>query len=97
MLNGDLNDALGHNHYPATPIVSNSNVLIEGKPVARVGDAYIGTHIFNGDPKIQHPAGVAQTGSSKLLINGRPVHREGDAISCGSIAGKSSCVTIEVP
>jgi len=97
MLDGDFNDAISHNHSPATPIKASSDVLVNGKPVALVGDQYIGIHVFNGDPKISHPAGSALGGSEKLLINGRQVHREGDPISCGSIAGKSSAINFLVP
>jgi len=97
MLDGDFNDAISHNHSPATPIKASSNVFVNGRAIALVGDPYIGVHVFNGDPKISHPAGSALGGSEKLIINGRPVHREGDPTSCGSIAGISSAVNVFVP
>ena len=60
----------------------SSNVSIEGRPAARLGDA------------TTHPCVVAG-GSSSVFINGRPAARLGDGVSCGGvIIGGATTVSI---
>ncbi|MBN0986927.1 type VI secretion system PAAR protein [Amphritea pacifica] len=87
---GDIGS--GHGCFPATPIVSGSgDVLIEGVPAARVGDA-LAPHGCRKCPP--HGRAVA-AGSSTVMINGKPAARVGDSISCGgSVASGSGSVSI---
>ncbi|MGF1725665.1 type VI secretion system PAAR protein [Photobacterium nomapromontoriensis] len=82
----------GHDGFPPTIIISgSSNVFIEGKPAARVGDTLI-PHAKPKNPP--HPRSVAQ-GSSSVFINGRPAVFDGCDISCGGvIIGGSGTVFI---
>jgi uncharacterized Zn-binding protein involved in type VI secretion len=62
-------------------------VLINGSPVAVVGDA-VAPH-----GQYQHAAPVLIEGSAKVFAGGKPVCRQGDAASCGhTIANGSSNV-----
>ena len=73
---------LGSNHGPWVPspaIEGSGDVLIDGLPVLRVGDA-LAPHVKPGSPP--HPRKVA-AGSPSIFVNGRPVARVGDAIDCG--------------
>ena len=67
----------GHGNSPETPIISGSpDVLINGQPAARVGDALA--------PHSAHPRSITQ-GSSTVFINGKPAARIGDGIDCGGV------------
>lgn len=81
---GDL--CSGHGPFPPRPIVAGSDdVLINGRPAGRQGDAY-GVHC---SPKKCH-AGSAAGGSSSVFINGQPAVRIGDSVSCGSVSAQGS-------
>lgn len=84
---------LGTNHagFPPTPVIAGSpDVLIDGKPVARVGDP-LAPHT---KPKHStHPRTIA-AGSATVLINGIPAAVTGGAISCGGVTMGSGSVTI---
>lgn len=71
---------------PHPPVAGSGNVLVNGIPAVRVGDAYA-SHACPSSP----PHGsVAASGSGTVLVNGIPVHRIGDDISCGSKGNSGS-------
>ncbi|MEP4392053.1 type VI secretion system PAAR protein [Marinobacter sp.] len=88
VLVGDL--GTDHQGFTPTPVISGSpNVLIDGKPVARVSDQ-LTPHSKPKHPP--HPRTIA-SGSSTVFINGLPVATTGGAISCGGVTiGSSSAV-----
>ena len=86
-----INDATsGHGCFPPQTVVAgSSDVLINGIPAARVGDA-VTPHTC----VVTHPGTIA-IGSSTVFINGVPAARIGDPIDCGStLVGGSSNVNI---
>lgn len=87
-------DCSGHSTYPGTTVIEgSSNVFINGRPAARVGDS-AGTHCNTQPPYDCHSRSVA-VGSSTVFINGRPAARVGDSLSCGGeITSGSSNVRI---
>src|SRR5690554_6947474 len=89
VLLGDL--GTDHEGFPPTPVINGSpDVLIDGKPVARVGDQ-LAQH---SKPKHSpHPRTIA-SGSSTVFINGLPVATTGGAISCGGVTIGSSSVVV---
>lgn len=89
VLLGDL--GTDHQGFPPTPVIAGSpDVLIDGKPVARVGDP-LAPHAKPKHPP--HPRAIA-AGSSTVLINGIPAAVTGGAISCGGVTIGSSSVVI---
>ncbi|MCH8507139.1 MAG: type VI secretion system PAAR protein, partial [Ectothiorhodospiraceae bacterium] len=71
-----------HDGFPATPIMEGSpDVLINGRPAARQGDALVP---HTKPKKSSHPRNIAE-GSASVFINGKPAARLGDAISCGGV------------
>ncbi|MEA1081017.1 type VI secretion system PAAR protein [Marinobacter qingdaonensis] len=89
VLLGDL--GTDHAGFPPTPVIAGSpDVLIDGKPVARVGDP-LAPHT---KPKHStHPRTIA-AGSATVLINGIPAAVTGGAISCGGVTMGSGSVII---
>ncbi len=86
---GDVGSA--HDGYPATPIISGSStVKIDGKPVARKGDA-LAAHDKPHHPS--HPRTIKE-GSSTVMIDGLPAARVGDAVCCGGVIVGGSSVNI---
>jgi len=82
---GDLGS--GHGCFPPSPAIEgSSDIIINGKPAVRVGDAYI-AHGCNSC--IPHPRNAAQ-GSSTVNFNGKPAVRVGDGINCGGKAQTGS-------
>lgn len=76
----------GHGKHGATQVISGSpTVKVDGKPVARQGDA-LASH--GG-----HERTIAG-GSSRVFIDGKPAAREGDAVSCGGVLIGGSSVKI---
>lgn len=68
--------------FPPTVITSgSSDVLVNGKPVACVGDT-IAPHTRGAKPYDTHGS-VVSSGSGTVLVNGKPVARIGDSIACG--------------
>jgi uncharacterized Zn-binding protein involved in type VI secretion len=89
VLLGDL--GTDHAGFPPTPVIAGSpDVLIDGKPVARVGDP-LAPHAKPKHPT--HPRTIA-AGSSTVLINGIPAAVTGGAISCGGVTIASGSVVI---
>ena len=89
VLLGDL--GTDHEGFHPTPVVAGSpDVLIDGKPAARVGDP-LAPHSKPKHPP--HPRAIA-TGSTTVLINGVPVAVTGSAISCGGVTIGSGSVVI---
>lgn len=89
VLLGDL--GTDHQGFPPTPVIAGSpDVLIDGKPVARVGDP-LAPHSKPKHPP--HPRAIA-AGSATVLINGIPAAVTGGAISCGGVTIGSSSVVI---
>ncbi len=89
VLLGDL--GTDHAGFPPTPVIAGSpDVLIDGKPVARVGDPLV-PHTKPKHPT--HPRTIA-AGSSTVLINGIPAAVTGGAISCGGVTIGSGSVVI---
>lgn len=54
------------------------NVLIEGKPAARIGDMHTCPEVR----PIPHVGGLIITGSRTVLIGGKPAARVGDIATC---------------
>lgn len=80
VLLGDL--GTDHGGFPPTPVISGSpDVLMDGKPVARMGDP-LAMHSKPKHPP--HPRAIAG-GESSVLINGIPVAVTGSAITCGGV------------
>ncbi|QCR07120.1 PAAR domain-containing protein [Brenneria rubrifaciens] len=86
----------GHGCFPATPIIEgSSDVTINGRPAARLGDAVL----LHACPCPNMPHGIhnraISAGSGTVTINGKPAARIGDAIGCGgSVAAGSGDVMI---
>ncbi|MDO6822837.1 type VI secretion system PAAR protein [Marinobacter sp. 1_MG-2023] len=89
VLLGDMGS--DHEGFPPTPVIAGSpDVLIDGKPVARVGDP-LAPH---SKPKhSSHPRVIAD-GSGTVMINGIPAAVTGSAISCGGVTIGSGSVVI---
>ncbi|MCG7198795.1 type VI secretion system PAAR protein [Marinobacter pelagius] len=80
VLLGDLGS--DHEGFPPTPVVAGSpDVLIDGKPVGRVGDP-LAPHSKAKHPP--HPRAIV-SGSATVMINGKPAAITGGAISCGGV------------
>ncbi|NSY09501.1 hypothetical protein G6L84_23510 [Agrobacterium tumefaciens] len=76
-------------HFPPTPATGGSNnVYVNGRPLMRVGDAYL-PHGCPSCPKPLHPRALA-AGASTVFINGKRAGRVGDAIDCGGNAQTGS-------
>ncbi|MAO12632.1 type VI secretion system PAAR protein [Marinobacter sp.] len=89
VLLGDM--GTDHNGFPPTPVIAgSSDVLIDGKPVARVGDP-LAPHSKPKHPP--HPRAIA-SGSSTVLINGIPAAVTGSTVSCGGVTIGSGSVVI---
>ena len=89
VLLGDI--GTDHNGFPPTTVIAGSpDVLIDGKPVARVGDP-LAPHF-----KPKHPphARAIAAGSSTVLINGIPAAVTGSTVSCGGVTIGSGSVVI---
>lgn len=72
----------------------SSNVLINGRPAARVGDSSEVHLKPTGDKCKPHTASIS-SGSSTVFINNRPAARVGDPLGgCTSVAQGSSDVFI---
>ena len=72
--------ASNHGPWHPSPIVSGSaNVLTNGKPAARKGDA-AAPHVKPKSPP--HGRSISE-GSGTVFINGKPASRVTDAIDCG--------------
>lgn len=71
-----------HNGFPPTAIIGGSpDVLLDNKPVARVGDP-LQPH---SKPKHGTHSRQIAAGQSSVLVNGRPVAVTGSAVSCGGV------------
>jgi uncharacterized Zn-binding protein involved in type VI secretion len=89
VLLGDLGS--DHQGFPPTPVLAGSpDVLIDGKPVARVGDP-LAPHSKPKHPP--HPRAIA-AGSATVMINGKPAAVTGGAISCGGMTIGSGSVVV---
>lgn len=86
---GDL--GTDHDGFAPTPIISGSpDVLIDGLPAARVGDA-LAPHA-----KPKHPPHSRQiaAGSTTVLVNGKPLAITGGAVDCGGVIIGSGSVIV---
>ncbi len=89
VLLGDLGS--DHEGFPPTPVIAGSpDVLIDGKPAARVGDP-LAPHSKTKHPP--HPRTITG-GSATVKINGKPAAVTGGAISCGGVTIGSGSVVI---
>ncbi|BBI64257.1 hypothetical protein HSBAA_55630 [Vreelandella sulfidaeris] len=80
VLVGDM--GIDHDGFPRRPSLAGSGtVIMDGKPVARVGDP-LEPHDKPKHPK--HPRSIAQ-GSSTILIDGKPAALTGHAVDCGGV------------
>ncbi|KKN86770.1 hypothetical protein LCGC14_0265650 [marine sediment metagenome] len=80
VLVGDI--GTDHDGFPPTPVIAGSGtVMMDGKPVARVGDP-LEPHDKPKHPK--HPRAIAQ-GSGTILIDGKPAALTGHAVDCGGV------------
>src|SRR5690554_4245635 len=88
VLVGDI--GTDHDGFPPTVVTAGSpTVLIDGKPVARLGDP-LAPH---DKPKHSaHPRSIAE-GSGTILIDGKPAALTGHGVSCGgAVIGGASAV-----
>lgn len=77
----------GHDACPATGLITaSSDVFINGKGAARVGDIYAP----HGCSVHAAHSGVISSGSVSVFINGKPAARVGDSVSCGGTAAEGS-------
>jgi len=68
--------------FHPTPIIGGSaDIIINGRPAARVGDALVPHGCGNCPP---HGRAISE-GSSTVVFNGKPAARTGDAIDCGGV------------
>lgn len=82
---GDI--CTGHDACPPVPLVSaSSNVLVNGKGAARVGDSYASHGCLIHPPHTP----VCASGSSTVFVNGKALVRVGDAVSCGGSTSQGS-------
>ncbi|PSW05092.1 type VI secretion system PAAR protein [Photobacterium lipolyticum] len=78
-----------HDGFHPSPIISaSSDVFIDGRPVARQGDALM-PHIKPKNPP--HPRSIA-SGVGSVLVNGKPIAVGGSKISCGGKVQAGSSV-----
>lgn len=93
VLLGDL--GLDHDGYPPTPVLAGSpNVLVDGKPIARVGDP-LAIHSKPFHPP--HPRAIA-SGSGTVLVNGLPAAITGGDVMCGGVTvGTGSVLVGDAP
>lgn len=70
-------------------ISGSSTYLIDGKPIARVGDTVT-------CPEHGHGPTVITTGDPNTLVDGKPAAREGDLCACGAhlVATQGASVTV---
>lgn len=89
VLLGDLGS--DHEGFPPTPVIAGSpDVMVDGRPAARVGDP-LAPH---SKPKHSpHPRTITG-GSATVMINGKPAAVTGGAISCGGVTVGSGSVVI---
>lgn len=81
-----------HDGYPPTKVIAgSSDVFIDGKPAARVGDP-LEPHDKPNNPK--HNRAVA-TGSSTVFINGKPAALTGGKVDCGGVTIGTGTVNID--
>jgi uncharacterized Zn-binding protein involved in type VI secretion len=86
VLLGDM--GLDHEGFPPTPVIAGSStVLMDGKPIARIGDPLA----MHDKPKHSpHPWAIAE-GEPTILIEGKPVALTGHAVTCvGRLVGSGS-------
>lgn len=89
VLLGDMGS--DHEGFPPTPVIAGSpDVLINGKPAARVGDP-LAPHSKPKHPP--HPRTIA-AGSGTVMINGKPAAITSGAISCGGVTIGSADVVV---
>lgn len=88
VLLGDI--GLDHEGFPPTPVIAGSStVLMDGKPIARMGDP-LAMHSKPKHPP--HPRAVLG-GNPTVLIEGKPIALTGDAVTCGgTLVGSGSGV-----
>ena len=80
-----------HDGYAPSKIITGSpDVLIDGKPVARVSDQ-LEPHTKPGSSP--HPRTIA-SGSSTVFINGLPMAITGGSVGCGGVIIGSSTVVV---
>ncbi|PAU77480.1 type VI secretion system PAAR protein [Halomonas salipaludis] len=80
VLVGDI--GTDHDGFPPTPVTAGSpTTMIDGKPVARLGDP-LAPHDKPKHP--QHPRTIAE-GSGSILIDGKPAALTGHAVDCGGV------------
>lgn len=63
--------------HGGTVLEGAADTLVDGKPVARIGDRV-------NCPKKGHSAAVIISGDQTCFANGRPIARHGDKCSCGA-------------
>jgi uncharacterized Zn-binding protein involved in type VI secretion len=70
------------------------NVLIGGRPAARLGDMHQCPMVTPGRPPVPHVGGPITQGSTGVLIGGMPAARVGDAAMC---TGPTDMITSGCP
>ncbi|HEH9420082.1 TPA: type VI secretion system PAAR protein [Aeromonas sobria] len=80
-----------HDGFPPTPIIEgSSDIIIDNKPAARVGDK-LAPHAKPGSPP--HDRAIS-TGSSTVFFNGKPAAITGSEVGCGGVIIGGSSVII---
>ncbi|RCV88879.1 type VI secretion system PAAR protein [Billgrantia montanilacus] len=80
VLVGDI--GTDHDGFPPTPVIAGSpTVMVDGKPVARLGDPLAPHSKPNHS---SHPRAIAE-GSGTILVDGKPAALTGHAVSCGGV------------
>ena len=78
----------GQDSAGGTIAAGSPDVIVNGSPVARIGDAVSG----HGDPP--HAGPTMAAGSGSVFANGIGVSRAGDSATCGHPAGGRSDVIV---
>jgi uncharacterized Zn-binding protein involved in type VI secretion len=89
VLHGDL--STGHSGFTPIPVTASSNVTINGKKIALVGDTY-GMHSKSGSSWHWQIAATSRT--TGPTIGGVLILLEDDVNSCGDVATASSSCNI---
>lgn len=78
----------GQDSAGGTIAAGSPDVIVNGSPLARIGDAVQG----HGDPP--HAGPTMATGSQNVIVNSIPACRAGDTATCGHAATGSGDVII---
>ena len=78
----------GQDSAGGTIVAGSANVIVNGSPVARIGDAVA------GHGRGPHSGPTMAAGSGNVLANNIPISRAGDPATCGHPASGSGNVIV---